>query len=151
MITTSAKYYVASLAGPSLVFSGYIFIVFGIFSLYFTWAGIGIIMIGAILAFSYSASDIDFKRRRYRSLQILAGVIPMGQWMDIEARDKVITKYLKASYTSYSRGNRISVLPVTGWQVVLIRDADGKQVVLAQFATREEADELKNRILTDQN
>ena len=140
------KYRISKIAGPSMIFSGWLLFIFGVVSIYFTWTSSFVILGGAAIAFSNNSSFIDFDKRRYKPATILFGIWPLGSWVDLEPADALSVVHFQGSYTTYSRSNRASLSTVSDYRLILHRDADGKKIPLAAFKTKEEADALKERL-----
>ena len=93
------KYKISKITGPSGVFSGYILFIFGIGVVYFSLAAIPVILLGAAMAFSYNATYIDLKTKRYCPQFFLFGFIPIGSWVSFEPAVRLSVKHFKGRYT----------------------------------------------------
>jgi hypothetical protein len=60
------KYKLEKLTGPSGIFAGYVLLIVGIITIYFTLTSIAIILLGGLMAFSFRRSEIDPVEKRYR-------------------------------------------------------------------------------------
>lgn len=140
------QYKISKITGPSGIFAGYILFIFGVVSLYFTLTSIPIIILGAVLAFSYSKSIIDFGSKRYKQMLYLFGFIPLGSWVDLEPEDKILIKHLRGGFVTHSLSNRSTGTPVNDFRVILQRESDHKKITIARFKTEEEANELGSQL-----
>ncbi len=136
------------LVGPSGVAAGYLLLIFGLITIYFTLTAIPVLLIGSIMAFSYSGARINLTRKRYQKYVMLLGFIRTGIWLPFEKSDKIMVKEFKGKYTSYSRSNRKSEIAVQNYRIFLKSEYNSKKILLARFDTKVEAQNKAQEIQT---
>ena len=105
--------------GPAGTSAGYSMIAGGIVILYFTLYGIVFILTGAFLAFTHSASTIDFSDKKFRFTNNLFGFLKFGKWIDITPDMKICIRKNNTIYRNYSRGNRTIDIKTHNFQLML--------------------------------
>jgi len=144
------NYKLNKLVDPSGVAAGYILLLFGLITIYFTLTAIPVLLIGSVMAFSYSGTRINLTRRRYQKYVMLLGIIRTGIWLPFEKSDKIMIEDYKGKYTSYSRSNRKSEIAIQDHRLFMRSDYYRKKIPLARFDNKQEAQrkvqELQNMI-----
>jgi hypothetical protein len=132
-------YKLGKIFGPSMVFAGYILIVFGVLTIYFTFTSTGLALLGAIIAFTTSGTVIDTEKRQYKSYVRIAGIIRVGKELPFNTEDKTEVKKFKGKHATYSWSNRQSTTEVNDYRIYLIKADSKKKTLLARFEEEEEA------------
>jgi hypothetical protein len=141
------NYKLGKIFGPSMVFAGYILMVFGVLTIYFTLTSIGLALLGAFLAFTTSGTEINAEKKEYNIYIKLFGFIPVGKEKSFYKDDQIEVKKFNGSHFTYSRSNRQSAVEINEYRIYLILANTKKKKLLAQFDTEEEAlEESKNLI-----
>lgn len=139
------RYKLGKTFGPSMVFAGYIIMVFGVLTTYFTFTSIGLILLGAVLAYTISGTLVDTEKREFKSYLRLAGFIPIGKVTSCSSDDAIEVRKFKGSHVTYSTSNRQSSIEVNEYRIYLINAGSKKKILLARFEKEEEAmDESRN-------
>ncbi|OQA01620.1 MAG: hypothetical protein BWY70_00313 [Bacteroidetes bacterium ADurb.Bin408] len=64
--------------------AGLLLMVVGAAIVFFSFTGIVLIALGAFVAFTYTATLIDFNNKRIKFATYVFGIIPWGKWVSIE-------------------------------------------------------------------
>lgn len=138
-------YKLGKLFGPSMVFAGYILMVFGVLTIYFSLTSIGLTLLGAFLAFTTSGTIVDPEKKQYKNYLRLFGLIPVGNEKSFNRDDKIEAKKFRGSYVTSSWSNRQSKIKVIDYRIYLTKADTKKKTILARFDTEDEAlQESKN-------
>jgi hypothetical protein len=140
------NYKLDKLTGSSGIFAGYVLLVVGLITVYFTLTAIPLILLGGIMAFSFQSSQIDLVKRCYRYNLNLFGLWPMGRWKDFNKGDKILVQNFKGKSTTYSASNRQLDITNSDFRVILQLEGDVKKVALAKFQAEPEALELAGKL-----
>jgi len=141
-------YKLGKIFGPSMVFAGYILMAFGVLSLYFTISSIGLILIGAIIAFTTSGTTVETERHQYKKYLLLAGVLQIGKKQIFEKEDRIEVVKFKGKHLSISRSNRQSAVDSNDYRIYLTTSGSKKKILMARFETEEEAVQESTSIKT---
>jgi len=139
--------YLGKLARPSAVFSGYMLLIFGAIAAYFSLMAILLIILGGIMAFSYSEVFIDQEGKQYKFQVMLFGFLPVGSWREFKPDDEIGLKHFKGKYTTYSRSNRQNSILVDDYRIYLTAAETKKKVTLGKFISEKEAIKEANRLM----
>ena len=139
-------YKLGKIFGSSMVFAGYILMVFGVLSLYFTISSIGLILLGAFIAFTSSGTLIEPEKQQFKNYLLLFGFLQIGKKQSFEKEDRIEVKKFKGKHICYSRSNRQSTVDINDYRIYLITSQSKKKVLIARFVTEEEAIEESTSI-----
>lgn len=143
----NTNYKLGKIFGPSMVFAGYILMVFGLLTIYFTLTSIGLAILGAFLAFTTSGTIVDTDKKQYKIYLKFIGFITVGKEKSFSKDDKIEVKKFKGRHVTYSRSNRQSAVEVGDYRIYLIKAESKKKILLARFDNEDEAiEESKNLI-----
>lgn len=142
------NYKLDKITGPSGVMAGYILLVFGLVTVYFSYTAIPLVILGSIMSFSYQGTRIMYDKKRYQSYLALFGFIRLGFWLPFEKSDTILIKKFKGKYTSFSRSNRRTDMKVEDYRILLKTSYNNKKLHLAKFQNKEEC-EKKAKELVD--
>ncbi len=92
--------------GPVGSSAGTFIFIAGIISLYFSFAGLVLILLGAFVGFSSSSTTVDFDNRRLRFSNDYFGFIKSGRWISVEPVMKLGIRHEGRAWRAYSRSNR---------------------------------------------
>ena len=132
-------YKLGKLFGPSMVFAGYILMVFGLLTIYFSLTSFGLTLLGAFLAFTRSGTIVDSEKRQYKNYLRIFGLITVGKEKPFNRDDNIEVKKFKGSYITSSWSNRQSKIKVSDYRIYLTKAHTKKKTILARFDTEEEA------------
>lgn len=138
------NYKLGKIFSPSMLIAGYILMIFGVLTLYFTISSIGLVIIGALIAYTSSGTRVEAEKGQYQSYFLLAGVLQIGKKQVFEKEDRIEVKKFKVKYSRFRRSNRLSDIEINDYRIYLIKDHSKKKVLMARFDTEEEAREELN-------
>jgi hypothetical protein len=141
-----SNYKLDKLFGPAGTFAGYMLLIAGVVSLYFTLTALPLILLGGAMTFSFYDSEIDALKKCYRINLKLFGLYPIGKWRNFRTDDKLSVQHFSGKYTSYSRGNRQSDVTQTDFRVMLAVQGSEKKYHLAKFPGAKQAQELAKQL-----
>jgi hypothetical protein len=147
LIKMIIHYKLGKFFGPSMVFAGHMLMVFGILTLYFTITSLGLVCLGAIMAFTTSETLVDTEKRSYKSYLQLFGLLPIGKELSFDKDDTIEVKKFRGKYITYSTSNRQSSIEVSDYRVYLIKADSKKKNLLARFEKEDEAMEESRNIM----
>lgn len=125
--------------GPIASITGVILFASGLILIWFSGVAIITILLGALIGFTYSGTEIDFDARKIRHSDVLFGVIKTGKWVKIKPEMKIGIVKSRKTWRTYSGGNRELETPVEDEQLVLFSGAGKKRIPLKKVISREEA------------
>jgi hypothetical protein len=137
--------------GPSLSYSGYVFIACGIFASIYSLLALTLLIPGAFMALTYNGIIIDTDKKKLKPYTALFGILKTGKW--IEAGQFTRFNIIRATkkYTSYSRANVEFNLSVSDIELILADRNAKKKVILNKYKNFEDAqkemEELSELIL----
>ncbi|MGD2036049.1 MAG: hypothetical protein PVF73_13380 [Bacteroidales bacterium] len=134
------------LFGPSGITAGYILLIMGVITVYFTYTAIPVILTGVIMAFSYTGTRLDLQKKRYQTYFMLFGFIRVGLWLPFEKSDRLFVKEYKGKHTTYSRGNRRISTESHGFRVLLETTYNEKKKTMAGFDNEQDAQEKARQL-----
>ncbi|MCX6230652.1 MAG: hypothetical protein NTZ33_03840 [Bacteroidetes bacterium] len=126
--------------GPAGKLSGTIVFIGGILMCFTKLSGLLLVLIGAFVGFTYSATAIDIDKKRIRFINYIFGIIKTGKWLNIDSEMKLGIRKSKSSWRSYSRSNRQMDIEKDDFRIMLF-DADEKLLMhVKKFNTIESAE-----------
>jgi hypothetical protein len=126
----------SSIFGPNSSIIGSIFIGIGIITLLTTWKAIFLIVAGLFFGFTNKVSIIDTDKRRVKSQEVYAGVIPFGKWISVDASMSLGYKTITEGYTMRSLSNRQMNIANTKFVLILYDQDDMPIMTLMKFDTQ---------------
>jgi hypothetical protein len=140
-------YKLHKICGPSGIFAGYVLLVTGILTVYFTLTAIPLLLLGIFMSFSYRESQIDMETKMYRTDILLGGFLTVGEWHDFRNSDSILVEKITGRYLPFSRKSD-KLRPFQPVFRISVKNAERKRpVILAEFPEESEAvkfaDELK--------
>ena len=136
-----------SIFGGGGRFAGFIVLIGGILSLIGSYSSIisllisiFIILLGALMAFSYTGAEIDIEERLYRNYQKIFGLFKYGDWYEIDSYDGIMSGINLNKTVLYSRSNRAFTESNDDYRVILY---DKKQKVMHHLKKCKSKDEAK--------
>ncbi|TKG91876.1 hypothetical protein EYV94_19865 [Puteibacter caeruleilacunae] len=93
--------------GPVASFAGIVVFAFGLMASYSSLPGVLFVVVGGLMAFTYSSTIVDVEKRKIRFSINLFGLLPTGKWLSVEDGMQVRVKIETKTYRSYSRSNRV--------------------------------------------
>lgn len=138
-------------AGRSGSFAGYVLIVTGVISTWFSLTGIAVILLGSLIAFTRTGCRIDTTGKKIQPYLAWFGIFRQGKWLSIEEGDEIVALRYSGSYVVSSRSNRTTSSKVSDFRVYLVRFIQKNKITLGKYAEEEqatsEAEELRHLLL----
>lgn len=122
------KYQLDKTFGPVGAPAGIFLFVIGWWVTIYSLFGIFLILIGAFIGFTSTHTWIDVDKKRMKFSSTLFGVIPTGQWTEIQPDMKIGVKKSNKVWRGYSKGNRAIDIPDTDYRLILF-DSNGKEIM----------------------
>lgn len=92
--------------GPVGTVAGIIVFAVGFYILFYSYAGIIAILIGAFVGFTGTTTYIDITNKRVKHSTDIFGIIRIGNWVNVEPSMKIGIKKSTLAWRSYSQSNR---------------------------------------------
>jgi hypothetical protein len=137
MMPKTYCYKLDKIAGPAAIFSGYLLMLVGLTTVYFSLSVIALILLGAALTFSYNSMWIDPQNGYFRPHVRLFGFLKIGERLTIPETSELRLQKFTGSYSASSLSNRITTSGVTDYRIVL--HYGKRKITLAKFPSEEEA------------
>jgi len=139
---------ISHIFGPTGSASGTIFFGIGIITLFYTWAAVFIIIIGALLGFSRAIVLIDPEKRRVKWCEYYFGIIPIGKWVYVEDSMSLGYKQTNDGWSARSLSNRQMDVPDNNYTIILYDQNDDPIFPLIKVKTEIEMEEKIELIST---
>jgi hypothetical protein len=137
-----------SIFGSGGRFAGLIVLAGGLFSLIGSYSSIisllisiFIILLGALMAFSYTGAEVDLEERLYRNYNKLFGLFKYGDWYELDSYDGLKSGVNLSKSVIYSRSNRSITEGNDDYRVFLY---DKKQKVMHHLKKSKSKEEAKS-------
>ncbi len=124
--------------GPQMAFSGWIFIVFGVFFI-IDWMGILLVLIGIVLATTVDGVAIDTKKRRIRRFSGPFGFPGYGRWENLDDYEGLTVVPWKRNFTTWSRSNRQNSYAVEDFRIFVVGQDRKPAFAVKKCITKEQA------------
>ena len=99
-------YYFEKAFGPTGSFSGIFIFIVGLITTYFAFIGFLLVLLGAFVGFTNSATTIDFEKKQVKFTNNLFGILKVGKWLEVKDTMKIGLKRSNKIYRSHSLSNR---------------------------------------------
>ena len=129
--------------GPSGTFAGYIIFVVGIITTYSNWAGILLVLVGALMGFSSTSTIIDATGKRIMFSNNFFGFIRTGKWIDLNATMKLGIKESNITWTTFSRSNRSIDTVKKDFRIAL---CDSDEKVIMEISKKDSLESAMNEL-----
>ena len=124
------NYKLGHVAPPSAVFAGYLLMLFGICTVYFSLTALFLFIIGATLSFTTGYFEIDTIKKYYRPHLRIMGFIKYGERIPFPEDPEFVVRKFKGSYAVSSLSNRISKSGISNYRIYLMSGRKKKLVAL---------------------
>jgi len=114
--------------GPVGTSAGIFLFVIGILTLYTSWFGLILIVLGAFVGFSSTSTLIDYDNQRVKFSNNLLGIIRTGKWIVINNDMKIGIRESNVTWRAYSRSNRPMDFDNKDFRLVLL-DSDNREIM----------------------
>jgi len=132
--------------GPAGAAAGFFLMAVGVITIFESFSGAVLIILGSFMAFSSSGCTIDFDRFRIRFTNNLFGLFRVGKWLYVSPRMKVGLSDTHMVYRVRSLSNRSVDVSTDDFRVFLYQDNGRRGEAICRFKTRERALEELARI-----
>lgn len=85
---------------------GFVLGLAGLYASFQSLWGLLLLVLGAFMGFSSTATEIDFQNQRARFVNKIFGVFPVGKWIALVSDMHLGLRPTKRVHTTYSRSNR---------------------------------------------
>jgi hypothetical protein len=130
---------VGSIVGLILFFTGFILV-------WYSSVSIVNILVGALVGFTHSSTEIDLGLKKIRHSDLLFGILRTGKWIQIKPEMKVGILKSRKTWRTFSAGNRQLDTPVEDYRLVLFNASGKKLMPVKKFddlnAARKEQDNI---------
>lgn len=124
----TTHYRLDKLFGPVGTSAGIVLMVVGLIVCYFSLTGLILVLTGAFVGLTSTATTIDGEKKRLRFSTDIFGILPIGQWIPIHTDMKIGIRKSKKVWRAYSRSNRIIDIDDNDYRVMLF-DSHGKEMM----------------------
>jgi hypothetical protein len=114
--------------GPVGTAAGIFLFIIGIITLYSSWYGLILVLLGAFVGFSSTSTLIDSDNRRVKFLNNLFGIIQTGKWIFVNQDMKIGIRESNVTWRAYSRGNRPLDIDNKDFRLVLL-DSENQEIM----------------------
>lgn len=114
--------------GPVGAIAGVTLFIVGIITLFYSMAGIFLIILGAFVGFTGTGTYIDFENKRIKYTNSIFGFIRVGHWIKIEPTMKLEIKKSNIAWRSYSQSNRTLDISEGDYRLMLHTN-DSKELI----------------------
>lgn len=138
------KYSGGKLFPGNAVFSGYIFLVIGTFSLLMgAWIiGLGLLLLGSFIGFSWADTVVDPTRKEFSERTFYCGFIPVIKTMSTSKWQLVTVIPKRETQTMYARSSTSTSITDVYFVVTLLRSNYRGKKELARFENRHRSYEI---------
>ncbi|HPK04993.1 MAG TPA: hypothetical protein PK908_03790 [Bacteroidales bacterium] len=114
--------------GPVASFSGYVILITGLITTYFSLTGLILVLFGAFIGLTNSCTTIDYSNGKAKFSNNLFGVIKTGKWLDLSESMRLGIMKSHKTYRTYSKSNRI--LDISASQIkIYLFDSYGNTIM----------------------
>lgn len=124
----TTHYRLDKLFGPVGTSAGIVLMVAGLIGCFFSLTGLILVLIGAFVGLTSTATTVDGDKKRLRFTTDLFGIVPIGQWVPIHADMKIGIRKSTKVWRAYSRSNRTIDIDDNDYRVILF-DSHGKEMI----------------------
>jgi hypothetical protein len=147
----SADNKIDKLFGPAGSFTGLSMAVFSVVAFIYGSAVTGIVLLiaGLFMAFTFSGTIIDYRKRRIKSYTCLFGFLNIGKWTDINEFSRFTISRSRRTYTALSRANVPLTLKTCDIRLKLLNKTGSLQVTVGKYDSFESARNAMTRLISD--
>ena len=110
--------------GPVGTTAGIVFFVVGIITIFSSFYGLILIVLGAFVGFTSTSTFIDFDHKKIKFSNNIFGVVPSGKWIPVEPAMKIGIQESNQTWRTYSKGNRPLDIEDHDFRIVLFDSGD---------------------------
>lgn len=132
--------------GPAGAAAGFFLITIGIITIFESFSGAILMVLGSFMAFSTSGSTVDFDNFRIRFTNNLFGIFRVGDWKYVSPQMKIGLSDAHMVYRVYSMSNRSVDVSSDDFRIFLYGVENRKGMAICRFKKKEEALEELSRL-----
>ena len=134
--------------GPVGTTAGIVMFVVGIITIFSSFYGLILIVLGAFVGFTSTSTFIDFEQKRIKFSNNIFGFITTGKWIPDESTMKIGIEESNVTWSTFSRGNRSLDIEQKDFRILLF-DSDNREILtLMKTDSMESAETEKERLCT---
>ena len=126
--------------GPTGTSAGLLIFVAGLLAIFYSSLGLALLILGALLGFTFSQSKIDTNQKKVKFSENLFGILPFGKWIEIQPNMMLGISKHSRGFQVLSQSNKSADLKIKNVRIALYNPAEEKIMDLKKFTTREEAE-----------
>lgn len=124
----TTHYRLDKMFGPVGTSAGIVLTIAGLMACYFSLTGLIMVLIGAFIGLTSSATTVDVEKKRLRFSTELFGIVPIGKWIPIHTDMKIGIRKSNKVWRAYSRSNRTIDIDDNDYRVMMF-DSHGKEMM----------------------
>jgi hypothetical protein len=136
--------------GPIGSVAGITLLIVGLILVYFSLAGLFLIILGAFVGLSSTSSFIDYERARMKFSTNLFGIISIGKWVDVSPDMRIGIAKSNKTWRAYSRGNRTLDITNQDFRITLYDSTDHPIMPINKHKTldsaRKDIEEISSKL-----
>jgi hypothetical protein len=127
--------------GPAGSTAGFFLLIVGAITIFESFSGAILILMGSFMAFSSSGSTVDLDNFRIRFTNDLFGIWRIGKWQYVSRKMRIGLSDAHMVYRVYSMSNRSVDVTSNDFRVYLYNEDGRKGMAICRFKKLEEAKE----------
>ena len=135
--------------GPVGTTAGNVLIVVGFLTIFSSFYGIILIVLGAFVGFTSTSTFIDFEQKRIKFSNNIFGILSTGKWIIVEPSMKIGIEESNVTWSAFSRGNRNLNIEQKDFRIVLF-DADNREILTLMKTNSMESAKVEMERLSNQ-
>jgi len=125
--------------GPVGTIAGITIFIVGLALVFFSLAGLFLIILGAFVGFSSTSTILDFDTKRIKFSNNLFGFLRYGHWIDISSDMKIGIEKSNRTWRAYSRGSRTIDISDKDFRIILYNAANKPILPIMKVVNAESA------------
>jgi hypothetical protein len=120
--------------------------VVGIITIFSSFYGLILIILGAFVGFTSTSTFIDFEQKRVKFSNNIFGFITTGKWIPVVPSMKIGIEESNVTWSAFSQGNRNLDIEQKDFRIVLF-DSDNREILtLMKTGSMESAEVEKEKL-----
>jgi hypothetical protein len=132
--------------GPTGSSAGILLFIVGLFTIYFSFTGAVLIILGAFVGLSRTSTRIDSEKNRIMFSNDIFGFVKTGRWISVESDMKIGVKAVSKGWRARSLSNRELDTFVTDHRVFLLGHDNRVIMPILKTKSAEEAKQESEKI-----
>jgi hypothetical protein len=135
--------------GPIGTTAGIVLFAVGIITIFSSFYGLILIVMGAFVGFTSTSTFIDFEQKKVKFSNNIFGLISAGKWIPVESNMKIGIEESNVTWRALSRGNRNLDIEQKDFRIVLF-DSDNRDILTLMKTDSMESAKIKLEKLCNQ-